>query len=642
MSDRVRPARASRAAPCSKALPPPRSARWQCPTSRSAARTRHARSEGGTLRAGFVGGGTAETLNPFLGVTPIDECAHPEPLRPARDRQRRPHAQPGPRARVDAQQGRDRLGGQAAPGRHVPQRQDVRRRGRDLVDPADGRQDERRAAVRLGHQAGRAEGRQQADGAHPAQGGRRRPRRATSPTTTRGSSPRARRPRTTRSRSAPARSWRSRSRPAGRACSPRTRTTGSRASRTSTRSRSRRSTTTPRASTRCSRARSTPWRSCRRSRPRRTPRPRTSTSWWRPSPQAMMFYMDTTKAPFTDPRVTLAIKLIADRKALVESAISGYGTVGNDIFGAGLPFYDKSLPQREQDIDKAKSLLKAAGQSDLKIQLNTSADLPGLRRGGDAARAAGQAGRRDDEPQAGAAELLLQPVAAVPEDAVRRDAVADLVAQVLLPAGARDGRAVQRDALEVEVLERPARQGRSPSPTRPRRSRSGTRCRRSSTTRAATSTGRTPTGSTGSPRRCRASSRAPPACSATTASSTPGSPSVERRHELDCRGTCCEGPRGLAACSASWGGGCSGAVVALFAASLVIFAGTQLLPGNAASVVLGRNGNPATVKLLNQQLHLDRPAWQQYRTGSRGSSTAISATRRSAWRRAPPARRSGR
>jgi peptide/nickel transport system substrate-binding protein len=97
-----------------------------------------------------------------------------------------------------------------------------------------------------------------------------------------------------------------------------------------------------------------------------------------PSPQAMMFYMDTTKAPFTDPRVRLAIKLIADRKALVESAISGYGTVGNDIFGAGLPFYDKSLPQRVQDLDKAKSLLKAAGHSDLKIQLNTSPIFPGF------------------------------------------------------------------------------------------------------------------------------------------------------------------------------------------------------------------------------------------------------------------------
>ncbi|HET6172401.1 MAG TPA: ABC transporter permease [Gaiellales bacterium] len=56
----------------------------------------------------------------------------------------------------------------------------------------------------------------------------------------------------------------------------------------------------------------------------------------------------------------------------------------------------------------------------------------------------------------------------------------------------------------------------------------------------------------------------------------------------------------------------AGAVIALFVASLVIFAGTQLLPGNAASVVLGRNGSPATVKLLNKQLHLDRPAYKQY------------------------------
>jgi peptide/nickel transport system permease protein len=55
-----------------------------------------------------------------------------------------------------------------------------------------------------------------------------------------------------------------------------------------------------------------------------------------------------------------------------------------------------------------------------------------------------------------------------------------------------------------------------------------------------------------------------------------------------------------------------GALLGIFAASVVIFAGTQLLPGNAASVVLGRNGSPATVKALDKQLHLDRPAVQQY------------------------------
>ena len=60
-----------------------------------------------------------------------------------------------------------------------------------------------------------------------------------------------------------------------------------------------------------------------------------------PSPQAMMFYMDTTKAPFTDPSVRLAIKLIADRKALVEARF-GLRHLGNDIFGKGLPFYDNA------------------------------------------------------------------------------------------------------------------------------------------------------------------------------------------------------------------------------------------------------------------------------------------------------------
>jgi peptide/nickel transport system permease protein len=56
----------------------------------------------------------------------------------------------------------------------------------------------------------------------------------------------------------------------------------------------------------------------------------------------------------------------------------------------------------------------------------------------------------------------------------------------------------------------------------------------------------------------------------------------------------------------------AGAMVALLAASLVIFAGTVLLPGDAASVVLGRNGTPAQVAKLNHQLHLDKPATQEY------------------------------
>lgn len=96
------------------------------------------------------------------------------------------------------------------------------------------------------------------------------------------------------------------------------------------------------------------------------------------APQALVFYVDVTKAPFNDNRVRTALKLIPDRPALVSDAISGFGTVGNDIIGKGLPFYDTSIPQRTQDIAQAKSLLKAAGQSNLHVVLKTSPIIPGF------------------------------------------------------------------------------------------------------------------------------------------------------------------------------------------------------------------------------------------------------------------------
>jgi peptide/nickel transport system substrate-binding protein len=96
------------------------------------------------------------------------------------------------------------------------------------------------------------------------------------------------------------------------------------------------------------------------------------------SPQPLMFYMDTSQKPFTDNNVRLAMKLIADRPALVAGAISGFGTVGNDIVGAGLPFYDTQLPQRVQDIAQAKSLLHKAGQDNLTVTLMTSPVISGF------------------------------------------------------------------------------------------------------------------------------------------------------------------------------------------------------------------------------------------------------------------------
>ncbi|MCW8376189.1 ABC transporter substrate-binding protein [Streptomyces justiciae] len=90
------------------------------------------------------------------------------------------------------------------------------------------------------------------------------------------------------------------------------------------------------------------------------------------------FCMKTDRPPFDDPRVRQAFFLIADRKELVDGALSGAGVVGNDLFGKGYEYYDDSLPQREQDLDKARALLKQAGAENLKVTLDTSAVAAGF------------------------------------------------------------------------------------------------------------------------------------------------------------------------------------------------------------------------------------------------------------------------
>jgi peptide/nickel transport system permease protein len=53
-------------------------------------------------------------------------------------------------------------------------------------------------------------------------------------------------------------------------------------------------------------------------------------------------------------------------------------------------------------------------------------------------------------------------------------------------------------------------------------------------------------------------------------------------------------------------------VFTLFAVSVVVFVATEILPGNAASAILGRNASPARLRALESQLHLNRPRVDQY------------------------------
>jgi peptide/nickel transport system permease protein len=54
------------------------------------------------------------------------------------------------------------------------------------------------------------------------------------------------------------------------------------------------------------------------------------------------------------------------------------------------------------------------------------------------------------------------------------------------------------------------------------------------------------------------------------------------------------------------------AIVTLVVISVIVFAATQLLPGNAARAKLGKQATTASVAALQKQLGLDQSAWRQY------------------------------
>jgi peptide/nickel transport system substrate-binding protein len=74
--------------------------------------------------------------------------------------------------------------------------------------------------------------------------------------------------------------------------------------------------------------------------------------------------MRCDQAPFTDPRVRQAIALTLNRPQIITALWKGYADLGNDSpFAPVFPSTDTSVPQRQQNISQAKSLLAAAGHS---------------------------------------------------------------------------------------------------------------------------------------------------------------------------------------------------------------------------------------------------------------------------------------
>jgi peptide/nickel transport system substrate-binding protein len=94
-------------------------------------------------------------------------------------------------------------------------------------------------------------------------------------------------------------------------------------------------------------------------------------------PTFQTFAMRVDKAPFNDARVRQALRLIPDRPQFVTQVLNGFGVPGNDCPCHDAQYFASEF-HRNQDIPRAKALLKAAGQEGLTVHLDTAPIVDGL------------------------------------------------------------------------------------------------------------------------------------------------------------------------------------------------------------------------------------------------------------------------
>ncbi|MCO7196293.1 ABC transporter substrate-binding protein, partial [Pseudonocardia sp. McavD-2-B] len=82
------------------------------------------------------------------------------------------------------------------------------------------------------------------------------------------------------------------------------------------------------------------------------------------------FTMRVDAPPFDDVRVRQALRLATGRGEMVAQVLSGQGVAAGDLYGRFDPDYLD--PRREQDLERARDLLAAAGKPNLSLELVTS------------------------------------------------------------------------------------------------------------------------------------------------------------------------------------------------------------------------------------------------------------------------------
>ncbi len=84
-----------------------------------------------------------------------------------------------------------------------------------------------------------------------------------------------------------------------------------------------------------------------------------------PNSRALGFAANTLVPPFDNPDAVRALKLAVDRQAFVNTVLLGFGEIGNDLVGKGLPGYADGIPQTERNVEEAAALFASAGITEL-------------------------------------------------------------------------------------------------------------------------------------------------------------------------------------------------------------------------------------------------------------------------------------
>lgn len=97
-----------------------------------------------------------------------------------------------------------------------------------------------------------------------------------------------------------------------------------------------------------------------------------------PYASTLRFRMSRGFEPFQDARVRQAFRLAVDRRAIVDSVYFGRAYLGNDVPALGFPTYDTDLEQRSHDPDTARQLLEYAGMAGMAVELTVGPELAGM------------------------------------------------------------------------------------------------------------------------------------------------------------------------------------------------------------------------------------------------------------------------